>query len=152
MSSRRKSDKSSKGLQVPEELVQIGFRGTVEYRANLARAALDRKIKVQEMLERAIDVYLADDSPRQPSDYKAASPKMNIEFPGLDAVESERYREVFVMPDNARLLALLMVILKTRNENAIRAVTSNLEVFSEYATIKGAPPPGKTHKARRAAK
>jgi hypothetical protein len=78
---------------VPEELVQIGFRGTVEYRANLARAALDRKIKVQEMLD-----------------------------------------------------------LETRNENAIRAVTSNLEVFSEYATIKGAPPPGKTHKARRAAK
>lgn len=38
---------------------QIGFRGTVEYREKLQRAALDRGLKVQGLIERAVEAFLA---------------------------------------------------------------------------------------------
>ena len=36
----------------------IGFRGTEEFRRNLQRAAIDRGIKVQTLLEEAVALYL----------------------------------------------------------------------------------------------
>ena len=38
--------------------VRIAFTGTKGYRAKLQRAALDKGIKVQELLERSLDLYL----------------------------------------------------------------------------------------------
>ena len=37
----------------------IGFRGSETYRTTLQRKALDRGIKVQKMLEQAVDLYLS---------------------------------------------------------------------------------------------
>lgn len=50
-----------------EEKVQIIFRGTSEYRDNLQRAALDRGIKVQDLIEEALRLYLnmPGDDPRR---------------------------------------------------------------------------------------
>ena len=44
-----------------EDEVNINFRGTSKYREKLQRAALDRGIKVQGLLERAVDEYLSTD-------------------------------------------------------------------------------------------
>jgi hypothetical protein len=40
-------------------MAEITFRGTVEYRASLQQAALDRGIKVQALLERAVEAFLS---------------------------------------------------------------------------------------------
>lgn len=45
-----------------DSMKTIGFRGTEKYREELARAALDRGMKVQKMLERAVSDYLAKPS------------------------------------------------------------------------------------------
>jgi hypothetical protein len=41
-----------------KEYLQIGFRGTEEYRRSIQQAALDRGLKVQRMLEIAVEQYL----------------------------------------------------------------------------------------------
>jgi predicted nuclease with RNAse H fold len=41
-----------------ENTRQIIFRGTEEYRAQLQKSAIDRGIKVQQLIEQAIEMYL----------------------------------------------------------------------------------------------
>jgi len=51
---------------MPDETKQIAFRGTDEYREFVQRASLDRKMKVQQFLEAAVEHYVKDKSGRQP--------------------------------------------------------------------------------------
>ena len=44
--------------------VRIAFTGTEDYRADLQAQALARRIKVQELIERALEVYLAQPEPQ----------------------------------------------------------------------------------------
>jgi hypothetical protein len=44
----------AKGCHVTEKTKTIGFRGTLAYRKKLAQAALDRGVKVQQLLERIV--------------------------------------------------------------------------------------------------
>lgn len=53
-----------------EPKFQIGFRGTTAYREALQRAALDRRLKVQQFLEQAVEFYLSKSIPN--SDKSAA--------------------------------------------------------------------------------
>lgn len=55
-----------------EKKKTIGFRGTEEYRSNLAQEALNRGVKVQVMLESAVSAYLSGTT------QKAASHKSEI--------------------------------------------------------------------------
>lgn len=41
-----------------ENTNQIAFRGTEEYRAKLQKSAIDRGLKVQQLIEQAIEMYL----------------------------------------------------------------------------------------------
>ena len=44
-----------------EEMLQIGFRGTAEFRRKLQAAALDRNLKVQGLIELLVDRYVFSD-------------------------------------------------------------------------------------------
>jgi hypothetical protein len=50
--------KTARVERMEKEEVQIGFRGTEEYRAELQKEALNRNIKVQQMIREAVDQYL----------------------------------------------------------------------------------------------
>jgi urease accessory protein UreE len=52
------------------EEVNISFRGTEEYRRKIQHAALDRGVKVQVLLERAVEAYLNGDSTNSPEGYE----------------------------------------------------------------------------------
>jgi hypothetical protein len=54
-----------------EDQKTIGFRGSEEYRAMIQRAALDRRIKVQQLLEEAVAAYLSGPRPATPSEGEA---------------------------------------------------------------------------------
>ena len=45
-------------IEMPEDIVTIGFRGTEEYRKTLQQEALNRGLKVQKMLEEAVAHYV----------------------------------------------------------------------------------------------
>ena len=62
ISSSRFFGNGKESLQVSETTKQIGFRGTEDYREMLQRAALDRRMKVQGMIEAALAAYLSADS------------------------------------------------------------------------------------------
>jgi hypothetical protein len=47
-------------LSTDEKTAKIGFRGTEDYRERLQRAALDRHVKVQQLIEDALAAYLSD--------------------------------------------------------------------------------------------
>ena len=83
-----------------EEEVTIGFRGTADYRTKLQRAALDRGVKVQQLIERALSAFLEGTvaaTSRTPKGYKTITVKEEmvpimlamakwIETEGRDAV------------------------------------------------------------------
>ncbi len=115
----------------------IGFRGTEEYRTSLKQAALNRGLPVQEMLERAVSAYLQTPGSRHEPAPKTPGKNL-IEIPGSETAEWKAYRELFVPPENRRLLQMLYDILRSGVSDAIGAVTQNLEVFSKY--VEGKPP------------
>lgn len=56
---------------MPEDKKQIAFYGSEAYRTGLQREALNRGMKVQQLLEEAVDAYLSgpqavEDAPRRP--------------------------------------------------------------------------------------
>ncbi len=57
-----------------EDLVTIGFRGTSEYRRKLQREALERGLKVQNMIEEAVEFYLASRHGESKDGVKMPSP------------------------------------------------------------------------------
>lgn len=48
----------------------IGFRGTEQYRRKLQREAWRRGLKVQGLLERAVEQFLSSDKPSLPQESK----------------------------------------------------------------------------------
>ncbi len=57
---------TQKGPQVFENEVNITFRGTIGYRERLQREALNRRMKVQALIENAIEAYIDPESIGQP--------------------------------------------------------------------------------------
>lgn len=64
--------------------LQIAFRGTEDYRERLQDAARARKIKVQELLERAVEVYLTGSAAAEVAAQRAAAEQ--VAPPGQKAV------------------------------------------------------------------
>lgn len=71
---------------MPDSTKQIGFRGTVEYRKALAQAALDRGLKVQGMLEKAIDMYLESTKDADAEGAAKAKPEKTATILGISPV------------------------------------------------------------------
>lgn len=89
-----------------EEKIRIAFTGTEEYRKKIHQAALDRGLKVQNLLETAVSVYLDDGAePSAPTSHPERRDKWH---------------------------RMLEAILASGNKKAITAVQSNLAVFFEY--------------------
>jgi hypothetical protein len=61
-----------------ENEVNINFRGTPEYRQTLQLAALTRKIKVQALIERALDAYLSVPSTERTSSKSVLQTEQDI--------------------------------------------------------------------------
>jgi hypothetical protein len=57
-------------MPTKEETVQIGFRGTEDFRRRLQQAALDRGVKVQGLLEDLVERHIFNevDGPHEPSE------------------------------------------------------------------------------------
>lgn len=93
--------------------VPIAFKGTEEYRERLQRAALDRKMKVQALIETALEDYLT------PSDLK----------PAAKVPSGEHHR-------------LLDVIYREGTENEKAGILQNLISFvAAIRARKQQPPP-----------
>jgi hypothetical protein len=97
--------------------VQIAFTGTAEYRQRLQEAALARQVKVQELIEQAVDALLADSRPPA----KKPSPK-----------EAEAHR-------------LLQVIMDEGTAQEVEWITGNLKTF--VLAIQSRPQPKTSRKA-----
>src|SRR5882724_9279845 len=102
----------------------IGFRGTEQYRTSLKQAALNRGLPVQEMLERAVESYLASRHEPAPK----GEGKNPIAVATLETPEWKAYRELFSPPRNRRLLEMLAKVLKSGVQKAIGAASSALEL------------------------
>lgn len=124
-----------------EKRIKFGMEMLPSLKRRLKSHAGAIGIPLWAVTQRAVEQYFAS------LEDKSATPKDNIESFVHSVAKSERCKEIFKLPENARLLALLAEILGTGNDNARKAVTSNLEVFSEYAQIKGAE---RVHKRKRA--
>ena len=70
---------------MPDPDVRIAFRGTTAYRAKIQRAALDRGVKVQDLIERAIDAFL--DSVPNPIQAKGVQRYPERDIPAHDALQ-----------------------------------------------------------------
>jgi hypothetical protein len=95
---------------------QIAFMGTSEYRDFLQRQALDRKIKVQVLLERAVEAYL-----------EVGSESGSVARPD----------------SHSRQVELLRYILENGTKNDAAWITGNLKNFAEAIRSRkpGAPEP-----------
>jgi hypothetical protein len=98
-----------------KEEVQIGFRGSEEYRAELQKAALNRNMKVQQMIREAVDQYLG----KEPECAPKGTPSR---------------------PADVKLLTLFQGVLTGISPKDRQALTAILEVFERSHRLKHGNP------------
>ena len=112
---------------MPESEVNINFRGTPQYRERLARAALDRKIKVQALLERAIESYLSranDSNTEKPLHTEKISTGNDISADTRPSVHDSD-----TLTTRKKLHGQLDAILDSGHAVVMSAIAQNLEAF-----------------------
>lgn len=135
--------------------IKLGVEMPEEMRRQVKTEAARRGVKMKDAVFEAFDAWLTGSRSKK-ADYRGWEPvaestpsavpqpiygKAGIELPPHLAAE-------LLSAGNRKRLEMLAGILKSGNADAIRLATESLEVFAEFAQIKGETPPP-ARKARR---
>lgn len=116
-----------------EKQKQIGFRGSEEYRHWVHGLAHARKMKVQEFLEKAVESFVTPaEGGELPDENKLHRTEI---MPRGDILDETVPVDPITNPLELRCYHLLSAIFQGQNQQAIAAITSNLEAFATLTAL-----------------